>query len=209
MALRAVLLDSVAATRFLVVTSPALVGRRLKRLSGALRPLPNVVCVMRSAADVPADERRALLEWLDETFHWNERYADFQWHAEVVSSDGERLAHVGVVPRTIDVGGRDVDVVLVGGVLTRPQWRRRGLARMALERMEAVVPRHVGARFGLLFCVSHLVPFYARMGWELTYGPLTYEQPDGPRRRRGPVMVKRFSADPFPVGPIDLRGLPV
>ena len=80
---------------------------------------------------------------------------------------------------------------------------------MALEQVDELAARQLGAEYGLLFCRRHLVPMYARLGWKLIEAELTYRQPGGARIRRGPVMVKPLAAKEFPTGPIDLRGLPL
>src|SRR5919204_6264336 len=55
--------------------------------------------------------------------------------------DGERLvSHVGVLERTVRVGGQPLHVAGVYSVMTRPCDRGRGYAGAALERAEAVIP---------------------------------------------------------------------
>ena len=73
---------------------------------------------------MPDRSREELVSWLADSFQWKERYADFEWHLEALSG-GKRLAHVGLVRRTVRVGDREVDTALVGGVLTEASWRHR------------------------------------------------------------------------------------
>jgi len=157
---------------------------------------------------MPKRSREELVSWLADSFQWEERYADFEWHLEALSRR-KRLAHVGLVRRTIRVGDRDVDTALVGGVLTEPSWRHRGLATVLMGSADSFVTQTLGLRYGLLLCSEALVPLYERLGWALLRSPVRYHQPDGPRRRSGPTMVICYGDAPWPTGPVDLRGLPV
>ena len=47
---------------------------------------------------------------------------------------GEMVSYLEIVRRTCNVGGERIDVGGVGGVMTRPEWRRRGFASEGLRR---------------------------------------------------------------------------
>jgi len=179
------------------------------RLAARVRPLPSDLELrLRPASEIPAPERDELFRWLADSFAWTEQYADFDWHLEAVSG-GERLAHVGLVRRDVRVVDRQLDVVLVGGVLTEDHWRRRGLATALMRSGDSFVAQTLGLGFGLLLCAEALVPMYEQLGWERIRSPLVYEQPDRPRLRSGPAMVKRYGDAAWAPGPVDLQGLPV
>jgi hypothetical protein len=173
------------------------------------RPLPSDAEIrLRAASELTERSRRELVQWLADAFQWRERYADFHWHIEVVSGR-ERLAHLGLVRRTVRVRERHIDTALVGGVLTEPRWRHRGLATVLMRSADAFVTQRLQLRFGLLLCAESLVTLYEGLGWELLRSPLVYDQPTGPRLRSGPAMVKRYGNTSWPTGPVDLTGLPV
>jgi hypothetical protein len=192
-------------------------GRRLKaaarhqqkRIGARTRPLPSDLELrLRSASEIPERPRAELIAWLADTFQWKERYADFDWHLEAVSGR-ERLAHVGLVRRTVRVGAREIDTALIGGVLTEARWRHHGLATVLMRSADSFVTHALGIPFGLLLCAEPLVPLYERLGWARLPSPVVYHQPNGPRIHTRPAMLKRYGHVPWPEGPVDLRGLPV
>jgi len=63
--------------------------------------------------------------------------------------------------------------------MTHPAHRQRGHVRAALARAAEIFAQEQ-VDFALLFCESHNVPVYARLGWRLFRGGVIVEQPHGP-----------------------------
>ena len=97
--------------------------------------------------------------------------------------------------------------IKLGGVATRADSRRHGLASSAMQRA-AEAMRDEGVDVGLLFCEPRHVAFYRRLGWRAFEGEVFAEQPQG--RIRFDVtrpMVLDLALAPR-TGVLDLRGLP-
>ena len=136
----------------------------------------------------------------------------YQWGENdwslLLRTENEIVCHVGLVDRTITVGGRPVRVGGVGAVATAPAWQRRGCARQLMETAAAFMRDELHVAAGLLICGDSRVPYYGRLGWQAVPGPLLVDQPQGKVVLPTNIMVLLFSETPWPAGPIDLCGLP-
>lgn len=123
--------------------------------------------------------------------------------------DGRIVSHVGIMDRTIAVGGVPVHVAGIRSVMTLPSVRGRGYASCAMTRaaefIDAEMPK---AEHGLLLCLDVRVPLYARLGWSIVPSRTVFEQPEGPTASQVNTMVKPFRGRPWPAGEVDLQGLP-
>src|SRR5262245_3310022 len=127
----------------------------------------------------------------------------------LVWEDGRLVSHVGVLERTIRVGGQPRHVGGVYSVMTRPTDRGRGHASAALERAAAFMrdelPR---AGHGLLLCIDERLRFYRRLGWERVPDPVVFDQPLGRHVNDINTMVLPLRGRDWPPGEVDLCGLP-
>jgi predicted acetyltransferase len=116
---------------------------------------------------------------------------------------------VEIVERIGTVNGQPVKLGGIGGVTTLPEWRRRGLASIALQRAATFMREELHVEFGLLGCEREMAPFYGRLGWEIADAPLVFDQPSGKTTFADAVtMVLPCAGKEFPRGTIDLCGLP-
>lgn len=121
-------------------------------------------------------------------------------------------AIVEILKRTIIVGEREVVVGGVGGVMTVPAMRGRGLATSAMRHAADFICGKLQADAGMLFCTQALIPFYERLGWYDLQRKITYHQSDGARvmdtrgHADGCAMFKPCGDFVFPYGAIDVRG---
>ena len=168
------------------------------------RPLIRI----HSASDLSAArtaELQALFEaqFAQSSFQW----AAPQWQV-LTTIDDELVACVRLFERIITAAGQPLRVGGVGGVMTMPAWRRRGLASATLRRAAELLRAELRAEFALLLCRDEVAQVYAKLGWELVDGPTAFDQPGGratyPRR----TMILAFGDATWPHGPIDLCGLP-
>ena len=82
----------------------------------------------------------------------------------VVEEQGEVLCHVGLYLRDATWDDRVVRIGGIGGVATRTDSRRRGLAGSAMQRAAQEMRDVERVDFGFLTCAPHHVPFYQRLG---------------------------------------------
>ncbi len=135
------------------------------------------------------------------------QWSDNDWNLWL-RSEGEFVSHVGVVDRTITVGGQPLRIGGVGAVATAPEWRRRGYARQLMEAAAVFMRDELRVRAGLLLCGEVMEPYYSRLGWQTVPGPLLVDQPQGKVAREATIMVLLFDETTWPAGTVDLCGLP-
>jgi predicted acetyltransferase len=126
----------------------------------------------------------------------------------LVESDGDLVCHVGLYRREVTWNGRKLRAGGIGGVSTHPDFRRRGLASIALDAAIHTFKDERATDFGLLFCEPHNAAFYAGRGWK-PFGGGVYAEQAGARApfvAMDPYVfyLKRAPHD----GEIDLCGLP-
>jgi aminoglycoside 2'-N-acetyltransferase I len=160
---------------------------------------------------------RALLEevWSPEvvaTLPWRDVvWADAHKRVLVADVRGDVVCHVGVYVRDARWDNRPVRMGGIGGVATRADRRRQGLAGSAM-RKAADELRAEGVDFALLTCAPDLMPFYRRLGWSPFQGDIFVEQPQQSRVRldrlnvTGPMVLDLELAPRS--GVLDLCGLP-
>jgi hypothetical protein len=135
-------------------------------------------------------------------------WANADLRALIDAPEGRLASHVGIYFRTINWNGHDIHVGGIGGVMTRADCRRRGLASLALDAAIATLRANEAVRFAMLFCEPHNFAFYRARGWHAFTGEVYCEQPDG-RIRFEAMAPFVFDIKTAPRdGVIDLKGLP-
>lgn len=154
-------------------------------------------------------------EYLSDFGRWTpERPYGYAGHdVHVLAEAGGRLVgHVGWGRRTIGVGGADVVVAGVGGVLVSPAGRGLGLGGRLMAGAAATMRDAGDVEFGYLGCREEVVPFYLSCGWRRVRAAERYvdrvtgttrEDPPG-----APLLVLPLGDRAWPSGPVDLRGAP-
>jgi GNAT superfamily N-acetyltransferase len=126
----------------------------------------------------------------------------------VVYCDEHVASFLKIVGRTIRADGVQVRAGGVSGVMTIPDYRRRGLAGLALAEARRVIFETVGAEVGLLLCLQRLLSFYERYGWAPFEGEVVFDQPGGKRTWHNRCMVLVREGARWDPKRIDLCGLP-
>jgi len=85
----------------------------------------------------------------------------------VLTEGSELVAHVAVVDRRLDVGGRVLDAGYVEAVAVAPDRRRQGMGRQVME----LAASHVRAVSELGVLSTSRQSFYEPLGWERWLGP--------------------------------------
>jgi aminoglycoside 2'-N-acetyltransferase I len=140
-------------------------------------------------------------------------WRDFVWATPdrgllAFNRDKEVICHVGIVLRGAAWNDRAVKIGGLGGVTTRQDCRRQGVASAVMRRATQEIRGTFKADFGLLFCEPRNSYFYTGLGWQPFKGDVLVMQ------TRGQV---RFNVlDPYVfalkiapgTGVLDLRGPP-
>lgn len=126
----------------------------------------------------------------------------------IVEDDGQPVCHVGLHRREGMWKGRTTRIGGIGGVVTHPDYRRRGLASVALTAALHTLKDERATDFALLFCDQAIASFYAGRNWKPFMGEVYAEQ-HGARVRfdRMLPMVSYLKRAPHE-GELDLCGLP-
>lgn len=137
----------------------------------------------------------------DGTIYSPGRYRVLAWHDDVWSGIVE------ILPREIQVGEQRVDVGGVGGVMVLPEKRGLGLGKALMRRVADVICGELAFDAGLLFCDTHMLPYYAGLGWEQRQAPLTYQQSEETRKLAADThYMVLLCSGAFPAGDVDVRG---
>jgi len=152
--------------------------------------------------------RRSLPEW----FHREFGKTGFIWAAPdyyaTSEIEGELVGRLGIFNREIEVADTRTRVGGIGGVITKPEWRLRGVAGELLIRAAEFMRSDLRMEFALLLCRREVAPLYAKLGWKRVDGPTFFMQPSGMTAYPRDTMVLRFGKREWPAGTINLRGLP-
>ncbi|HEY6420551.1 MAG TPA: GNAT family N-acetyltransferase [Candidatus Binataceae bacterium] len=163
---------------------------------------------IHSARGLDPALREILEVWFKEEFGQTiYQWSPADWYA-VVKADGDPVGRLGILARTIAVGGDAVQVGGIAGVATRPEWRHRGVASVLMRAAAQFIQQDLKCPFGLLLCRRAVSPVYANLGWRPVVGPTSFEQPRGVTTYRSLTMVMQFGERQWRDGAIDLRGLP-
>lgn len=128
--------------------------------------------------------------------------------------DADLRACAWATKRTVTVSDHELRVAGIRGVVTDPDYRRRGCGRAVMERAHELMRSFADCEVALLFSSVMAVPFYESLGWRTVDGPVTCEQP-GARidyteaLPTAPVMALALRhAAGLPFGPIHVQGFP-
>jgi aminoglycoside 2'-N-acetyltransferase I len=166
--------------------------------------------VIKRDNEVSASERPQLDSLFSEAFQPDEhitQWAGDDWTVLVWEND-ELVSHVGIVARMATVDGQPVHLGGIGGVATRMDWRRQGLAEAALKVAQTFMHDRLAVDFGLLVCGEVMIPYYAKFGWKLLDRPMLIDQPGGKVTYSEPIMILPVCKSDWPEGEIDLCGPP-
>lgn len=91
-------------------------------------------------------------------------YAPHAVHV-IARSNGEAVGHVGWARRTVGVGGDEIEIAGVGGVLISDALRGERVASRLMGSAAESLKAAGGIAFGYLGCREEVVSFYASCGW--------------------------------------------
>lgn len=122
----------------------------------------------------------------------------------VRAPSGELIAHTAAHDKVISVGGAEVRIGGIAEVCVAQHFRGRGLVRQMLDDAHAWM-RNEGIPFAMLFGQPKV---YASSGYTVIGNPILAENALIHQWNpfKGKPMVHPLAADPWPPGPVDLRG---
>ncbi len=152
------------------------------------------------------DEQEAAILALGDI--WQAAHLGLTWRPKdehlVRYVDGQFAAKVSILKHSVLIDHEEAPVEGVGGVLTMPAFQGQGHAAALLNYQR----EHVKVPFGLLFCRTELVPFYARFGWQTIEDMVYIQQPQGTIISPLHVMSASYRAQPWPKGTVHLNSEP-
>jgi GNAT superfamily N-acetyltransferase len=139
-------------------------------------------------------------------------FSGIQWSSPdwmALGFQGEELVTQLCLPkRQITVGVEKIWVAGIGGMATHPNHHHKGYGSALLKAAETFMRDQLKVPFGLLICASETRRFYELAYWQLVADALYHEQGDQKRILHTSVMILQLENQTWPVGEIDLCGLP-
>lgn len=160
--------------------------------------------------DLDAGRKTLLEQWTQTIFGAEElkhEWATPDWHL-LADCDGQLVCHLAVTERHATASGQPVHLAGIGGVMTPPSFRGKGLAGTLMRHAAEFMRDTLRVEFGLLLCSHDLLPLYTRLGWHHVPGPLVFAQTTGNETWEEEVMILPCGDRPWPPGAIDLAGPP-
>ena len=158
--------------------------------------------------DTEPELRKSLPEWFQREFG----QTGFTWappdYYAITEIESELIGRLGIFEREIEVAGTRMRVGGIGGVITKPEWRFRGIAHNLLTHAAAFMHDELRVEFALLLCRREVAPVYAKLGWFRVDGPTLFMHPSGITTYPRDTMILSFTEQEWPTGTIDMRGLP-
>ena len=165
---------------------------------------------IRQTEALTDEETAQLFGWGENIF--GEEPHKLSWRPKdlhfVMYSDGRPVSYVGILKDSVFVNGEPVAVGGVGGVVTVPEEQQKGCARRLMQHAGRFLESEWKVDAGFLFCLSRLMPYYGRLGWQEVQYPVLIEQPGGEIVSPMRVMTLPFGGRDWPAGNIELRSLP-
>lgn len=139
-----------------------------------------------------------------EALHWRAKSCNLGLRDDT----GKLVALAGLVLAEVRVAGTSLQVVGVGGVIVTHAARRRGLARVLIERALQIAGEFDAER-AMLFCLPANVGLYAKFGFQPIEAPVLARQPSGIIKMPMCAMWKPLTnAADWPEGSVELPGEP-
>ena len=161
--------------------------------------------------ELTQEQKDRLWNWSDDIFganHLQITWRPKEWHILVHDDEDLLMAKASALKHDVLAGGETITVGGIGGVLSLPEARGKGLAQAAMKRAESFMREDLHASFGFLFCFDRLLPFYNRLGWRRLESEVLIEQEDGERPAPLNAMILPLRGQKWPDGRVQLRSLP-
>ncbi len=121
---------------------------------------------------------------------------------------GRLVSQLGVLNRTIYIGGQSLSIAGIGGVATHPEFQRRGFAANVLQAAAEQMRRLGGYDFAMLYCDLKLIPYYAKSGYRQALNRIYILQHGKQVLFEDHQMVLPLSGKAWPDGDVDVNGPP-
>jgi RimJ/RimL family protein N-acetyltransferase len=171
----------------------------------------NISVLIKATHELTPEEQELQQALLKRVFH-DDPYNTLSWASPdwniLVYNENVLAAQVEIVERTITVGEQPVHVGGIGGVATLPEFRGRGLATHAMSHAAQYIKKNLGREFGLLITGERRSTFYEGIGWQFISEPVYFDQPSGKIKNDGITMFLALTKKSWPLGIVDLGGLP-
>ena len=129
-------------------------------------------------------------------------------HVALAGPDGRLLACAGLVLAKVEVGGAELPVVGIGGVIVNARYRGQGLGRRIIVEALARAAT-MGPALAMLFCHRNRAGLYERHGFVEIPPPVRVEQPRGLAEMQQVAMWRPLREDMLlPQGDVVVRSLP-
>lgn len=166
----------------------------------------------RITTDLTPEDRNRLFGWGNDIFDVQHLLLEWRakdWHL-IIDEDGQAVSHVGILTHIVTVNSISILVGGIGGVVTIPEKQGQGYGQIVLQQARNYLCHELQVSFGILFCLSHLKPFYARIGWQPLENHFLIAQSTGKQHLPAALnpMMLPCGTMLWPAGEIDLASPP-
>jgi GNAT superfamily N-acetyltransferase len=135
-------------------------------------------------------------------------YRGKEHHLVLRAADGRLAGAIGLSVAEVSVGGCDAfPVVGMGSLIVRRDLRGRGLSGR-LSAAARGLAAELGPDRAMLFCEPPVVALHRTRGYSPIDAPVFVDQPNGRIRMPMPAMWRPIRPCDWPVGRVDVCGLP-
>jgi len=160
------------------------------------------------ATDIDPALREQLEAWDNEQFgQIPYQWTPAEWYA-TARIGGRLVGALEVITREVGIGAESARVGGIGGVKTKPEFRRKGVASAMLSHAADLMRNRLSVDFGMLICQRRVGHVYERASWVRVEGSTRFWQPSGTITYPHDTMILEIGSRKWPGGEIDLRGLP-
>lgn len=96
----------------------------------------------------------------------NTTWSDVNWHVLGWLND-QLTGHIDILERIVSVDDVKIPIAGIGGVVTKHEWRGKGIASRLMRETQYFITHNLDAEFCLLMCDQDRVSFYQGLGWKL------------------------------------------
>jgi predicted acetyltransferase len=163
---------------------------------------------IQSRDNLTSKQLSELAQWFEEEFgHIPIKWAEPEYYV-FATADSVIIGRLGVIERMVSVNDRSLKVAGISGVITRSEYREKGIASYMLQKAVSFFTSDLGINFGLLLCRDEVASVYEKLGCRVVEGPTTFDQPNSKMIYPSLTMVLECGQEHWPIGAIDLCGLP-
>jgi len=137
----------------------------------------------------------------------NIKWSNPKWYL-LAKYNGNIIGRIGILKRSVIIENTAINILGLSGVIVIKDWRGKKILNLMMQEISEYARTNLKVDFGLLLCRNEVIPIYEKYKWYKVDEITTFSQPTGKIIYPKNTMVRSFSHKTWPIGPINLNGLP-